>query len=290
MRYSPRQSSKYASITTLPFAENFNNWGNTGLEIPYCWTRSADDFPFFSTRDRESLASGRSLYFNFSVSASNTSTAQTLSLPALSDQIAVNTLKVSFDIIEPFVSESYDCGIIVGIADDPDNVDSAFTPIDTIMASSNSWTSHEVSLESYIGTGRYITFKTYAVIYQGSYEYPDLNIDNVVVDLLPTCRRTTNLVATNMTATTVDLAWNGSANTTSWVIEYGPEGFQLGTGTQVVANTNPYTLTGLSVATTYEYNVRGVCSATDSGDFALENCRFTTLQIPATFNSMALLL
>ena len=269
-------------ITTLPFAENFNNWGNTGLEIPYCWSRSVEDYPYFSTRDRDSLATGRSLYFNYSTNTNNPSSVQTVSLPALSDQIAVNTLKVSFDIIEPFVSESYDCGIIVGIADDPDNVDSTFTPIDTIMASSNYWTSHEVSLESYIGTGRYITFKTYSVLYMGSYEYPDLNIDNVVVDLLPNCRRTTNLAATNMTATTVDLAWNGGANTTSWVIEYGPEGFQLGTGTQVVANTNPYTLTGLSVATTYEYNVRGVCSATDSGDYALENCRFTTLQIPAT--------
>ena len=277
--YSFRYSFNTAcgEIETLPFAEDFNNWNGLGLDIPYCWSRSVNDYPYFSTRNY-GTGTGKSMYFNFPSSIYTTNN-NTLSLPAMSSSIDITNTMVSFKMITPFSSETYIPGIIVGIATDPLDI-STFTPIDTIMASLD-WTSHEVYFNNYADTGRYITFVTYAEL-MGEYAYPDLNIDNIVVETLPSCPRTSDLATRNATSTSVDLYWNNIGNASSWLVEYGPIGFTEGTGTQVVANSNPFTLTGLASATTYEYNVRAICSATDSGEFALDRCRFSTTQNAAS--------
>ena len=105
----------------------------------------------------------------------------------------------------------------------------------------------------------------------------DLNI----VDM-GTCPRPNNLTATNATISTVELSWTDRGTPTSWVIEYGPMGFELGTGTQIAVQTNPYTLTGLTPSYYGDFYVRAVCGAGDSSDFSGSPCRFSTTQAPAT--------
>ena len=64
--------------------------------------------------------------------------------------------------------------------------------------------------------------------------------------------------------------------TTSADIEYGTDGFTLGSGMMVMGVTSPYTITGLDDTTAYEFYVRQVCSTKNSnweGPFD-----FTTLE------------
>ena len=276
--YAYTFATQCGSIETLPFAENFNNWRGTRVRIPYCWTRGSEDYPYLSSvNNADSVEGGQSLYFYFNAENNN---PEWISLPELSNQIDVANSKVSFELISPFGSTLYEAGIIVGVAADPTRIDSAFTPIDTIIATPEQWTHQEISLEQYSGQGKYITFVTYANLISPDYyyAYPDIAIDNVVVEDLPSCRRTFDLAASNISNTSADLSWAGGGLATLWQIEYGPEGFQAGSGTTVIANSNPFTLNGLTPATRYEYNVRAICSATDSGEYALVRKVFTTLQ------------
>ena len=82
-----------------------------------------------------------------------------------------------------------------------------------------------------------------------------------------TCPAPTGLTASNATGTSVDLSWN-AGTASAWILEYGPVGFQPGSGTAVNVTTNSYTLTGLTGATAYEAYVRANCGANDLSDWS----------------------
>lgn len=80
-----------------------------------------------------------------------------------------------------------------------------------------------------------------------------------------TCPQPTNLVATATTATTASFSFTAAAGATGYQIVYGPQGFTPGTGstTTPTFTGTTYTVTGLTAATSYDFYVRTICSATD---------------------------
>ena len=102
---------------------------------------------------------------------------------------------------------------------------------------------------------------------------PDILFGYDVV--VPNCLNPTLPVASNATTTTVDLNWT-SGGATIWNIEYGPLGFVSGTGTKISnITTKPYTLTGLSASTVYEFRVEDSCSAANNSFWSVKG-RFAT--------------
>lgn len=96
----------------------------------------------------------------------------------------------------------------------------------------------------------------------------------------PTCLKPVNLTTFNATNNSLDLSWFANNGESSWLVEYGAPGFQLGTGTQVVANSNPFTLNGLTATTSYEFYVKAICSSIDSSSFSNNPGSGTTLNDP----------
>ncbi|MEN8902311.1 MAG: fibronectin type III domain-containing protein, partial [Nonlabens sp.] len=80
---------------------------------------------------------------------------------------------------------------------------------------------------------------------------------------LQSCPDIENIVFSNIDQTSVDIAWDNGGTETEWEIEYGPAPLTAGTGTTVIANTNPFTLTGLMSGTSYDICVTAVCAPTD---------------------------
>ncbi|AEV31855.1 PDK repeat-containing protein [Owenweeksia hongkongensis DSM 17368] len=109
-------------------------------------------------------------------------------------------------------------------------------------------------------------------------------IDDLSVHEQPTCPKPSNLVTTGATASSVTLGWT-SGGTSGWLIEYGPSGFTQGAGTLVVANTNPFTITGLASSTAYDFYVRDSCGAGNLSAWASANQ--TTLVCPSIGASFA---
>lgn len=102
----------------------------------------------------------------------------------------------------------------------------------------------------------------------GQFVYYDPNIyfangpaiDNINITAV-TCQRPRALVYGNLGNGCISLDWDDVQipTPTSWNIEYGPRGFQLGTGTQVAATNHPYTICGLQADSTYDFYVRSNC-------------------------------
>ncbi|SHJ06307.1 Por secretion system C-terminal sorting domain-containing protein [Mesonia phycicola] len=77
----------------------------------------------------------------------------------------------------------------------------------------------------------------------------------------PSCLAPTNVQSGNETTTSVDISWTdlNSVAPASWNIEYGAPGFTQGTGTSQVVTANPTTITGLTLATDYEFYIQSNC-------------------------------
>ena len=93
-----------------------------------------------------------------------------------------------------------------------------------------------------------------------------------------TCARPINLAVSNTTFSSADLSFTSAGGTTD--IEYGAYGYVQGTGTTVTAVTSPYTLSGLSSSSVYDFYVRKNCGVGNSsawnGPFGF-NTVFTTV-------------
>ena len=86
------------------------------------------------------------------------------------------------------------------------------------------------------------------------------------------CPDVTDLATSDVTTSSVTLSWTDNPMAQSWLIEYGPEGFTQGQGTQVGSTTNSYIVTDLSDGLTYDFYVKAVCE----DDWTSENWVGTT--------------
>ncbi|WP_299333283.1 choice-of-anchor L domain-containing protein [uncultured Psychroserpens sp.] len=83
-------------------------------------------------------------------------------------------------------------------------------------------------------------------------------VDNVQV-YNSTCDFPTDIIVTNITANTADISWTAVGTETTWEVVVQPVGSGEPTGSGIVTNTNPYTVTGLTAITDYEIYVRADC-------------------------------
>ena len=112
----------------------------------------------------------------------------------------------------------------------------------------------------------YFTVDADAIYYFGFHAYSDPNafnifLDNIKVDLAPTCLPAFDLIVESLTAYSANLSWTPGQNETEWEVVYGEAGFDPATeGETITVNDDAeIELTDLLPATEYEFYVRVVC-------------------------------
>lgn len=89
---------------------------------------------------------------------------------------------------------------------------------------------------------------------------PDIGADEFIP---PTCPAVIDIKYTGGDTNTMRVEWT-SVGSSQWEIEYGPSGFTPGTGTKIITNNNPDTITGLASQQTYDIYVRSICTPGDT--------------------------
>lgn len=240
------------AITTIPYTENFDTYTTGTGSFPTCWTKlssyAATSYPYLSTTNFSApasmyLYSATSGYYNLVIS------------PTFDATIPVNTLKATFK----YRVSGADDTLYVGVISDINDLNTFETISKITSSTTGTWLDGEVFFSSYSGIGQNIAFKnsygaTSSIIY----------IDNLLIDLIPPCPKPSNLVATNIQTNSFNLGFTENGTATNWIIEYGPVGFVLGTGTTITGVTSiPYNVTGLSAQTTYQFYVKSDCGGGD---------------------------
>jgi len=165
---------------------------------------------------------------------------------------------------------------------DPISNPSDFSEIQEFNASSpggfseDTWTEFVYGLGAYDGQTIYIAFK-----YTGDYEH-ELYIDDFSIASASPCIDPSALTTSAITAVTADLGWTENGTATQWDIELEATGFvPIGTPTANNVGTNPYTYTGLTPSTSYDFYVRADCGGGNTSAW-IGPFNFTTPAAPCT--------
>ena len=172
-------------------------------------------------------------------------------LPRLGDNITVPDLAVTLS------TQCNNTGLFeVGVMTDPADTGSfvSISGWQPVWA----WTEYFVPLASYTGNGKHIALRMRST----SSSTIQLNVDDLVVDVMPFCPRPANLTVTNVTTQSATLQWGSHTPTaTGWNVEYGPMDFALGTGSSITVTDSSVTLSGLNPASAYTCCVRADCGS-----------------------------
>ena len=197
---------------------------------------------------------------------------------------AVNTLRMSLK--ARAYDSSYDATFIVGVMSDPADT-ATFVPVATFKPTSTSYSDYQVAFNSYAGAGQYIAIKMEKA--NASTSTHALYIDNIHVELLPSCLELSDVAVSDITATTAQVSWtNGSDDQSAWQIALGTEAsFDKDAVTPIDADANPFTLTDLTPETTYYIYVRANCGEGDFGAWT-DRKSFRTVSTCQTPSNLAL--
>jgi hypothetical protein len=108
-------------------------------------------------------------------------------------------------------------------------------------------------------------FKAF-ITYNGTTVYGNELVFTTLPDDTPVpCDVPTGLDTTNVANEVISITWDANANVVNWNVRYRP---QNGQWTSATANTNGYTITGLTGSTTYEIQVQANCGDGNVSDWS----------------------
>ncbi|GGD16735.1 T9SS C-terminal target domain-containing protein [Flavobacterium orientale] len=230
--------------------------------LPDCWSKlGTSNNVYTTTASVAPMSPPNRLYMNIST----TTTAYALMTPV--SNLQANTHKLRFKVYATSANKI----LQVGYFTDPTDVSTFVSLEDYQMPSTTAATAQEFQLiPTTVPAG--VTQLAFGLV---SGSTTTVYIDDVIWEVNSTCQQPTSLNASDITFESAILNWANGGDETIWDIEYGVQGFQLGTGTQILGtNSNPYSLTGLIPATNYQYYVRAICTGNIpsawSGPFAFK--------------------
>ena len=278
-------------IYTVPYYEDFESYSaGTAATIDPCWTKGTNNtstaYPYPNNATSYLIGGQRYLYF-YGYQPSTASSTPYYSYIALPEfNVGLDSLAVSFKMRRySTTSNYYTSRLLVGVMTDPADI-STFVGIDTIDlkdSAASALVDIEVNLNSYTGTGKHIAlYDAVPPLYgTGTYSYSYVYVDDLRVDLASPCGRPHNLQTVSTTDNSITIDWADTVGATQWMVEYGPAGFERGTGTQVLATMKPFTITGLTASTLYDIYVRSYCNTATLSGYNANTFSASTSQMPA---------
>ncbi|RLJ65395.1 fibronectin type III domain protein, partial [Lacinutrix venerupis] len=239
-----------------PYTEGFENGG----VIPLCWTMDGgedwlfDDDPGFNHIGDNGTITGTTATNNYFawVDSSGSSAPATLTTPFV-DVSGLTTPALSFYEISD--NEGNDNSQLdVEVWDG-----AAWNLMGTYNTNTSGWEEKIINLSTLTITGDVQARFIFSEVITPTDFYDDIAIDDVTFDELPTCANPSNLAVDSTTDTTATLSWVSNGIETAWEVVVQAPGTGTPTGAGDAATTNPYTTTGLTAITDYEYYIRADC-------------------------------
>ena len=242
------------------YYEDFEQYESNSF--PLCWTRDipytnySTTYPYVYNYSSYAHGGTKLMYMYYY----GTSYSNLISTPTFTNDI--NTLQVSFFARYSSTNPTFVVGVMDG---------TTFEAVDTITLTS-SYEEYTIMFNEYAGNGNRIAFKsipTGTSSYSSFYVY----LDDVKVELIPSCIKPSHLEVVEGTITTTEatISWtdnNNSEPTNGWTL--------LVNGTEVAADANPFTLDNLTASTNYVVRVKANCAADDESAWSSDSLVFAT--------------
>ncbi len=237
------------AITDLPYTEDFQTWstGSTA-DIDSCWNRltnyssGSSRYPYITT------VNGSKAIYMYAPAANYS----LMALPPFANNI--NELQMTFRAVKTTTAEQT---LQLGVITDLEEI-GTFVPVAQVaLTEAYEWEWMDASFAGYTGPQGYLAILAPEGLATSYY------VDDIEVNLIPTCPRITGVSFSNTTTTGTTVSWNSVENG-SYIVEYDTIGFVPGTGIRATATDTTFALTNLTPGTFYDVYVYNVCSATDT--------------------------
>ncbi len=274
-KWSLANQSSDKTITTacselmLPYTCDFEGAVETtghfaSYPVPKCWDRVEMQYGNYSpytyypyVYDYSSDAHGGTK--SLRMYRTPNSATQTIIMPAIDDSYQMSDLQIRFWAKAGSSNNTLYVGIMEG-----DN----FVEMAAVEGVSTTYAEFTVPLLNYTGTGRNIAIRCGSST-GNSYLY--FNIDDVSVEVIPTCWVPTALNVKETSYNSASLTWNAGKDESEWNIQYKKTSeSEWGNPIHVTSlpdNENPYVLTGLKRGATYDVRVQAYCDADDQSEW-----------------------
>lgn len=274
-KWSLANQSSDKTITTacaelmLPYTCDFEGAMETGghftsYPVPKCWDRVEMQYgsyspytyyPYVYSQSSDAHGGTKSLRMYRTPNSAN----QTIILPAIDDSYQMSDLQIRFWAKAGSSNNTLYVGIMEG-----DN----FVEVAAVEGVSTTYAEFTVPLLNYTGTGRNIAIRCGS---STGYSYLYFNIDDVSVEVIPTCWVPTALAVKETSYNSASLTWNAGKDESEWNIQYRKTSeSEWGNPIHVTSlpdNENPYVLTGLKRGATYDVRVQAYCDADDQSEW-----------------------
>jgi hypothetical protein len=258
------------AITTFPWTENFDATELETLPCGWAGNDANDDETTWYTSDYNAASGDNSLYIEYNSSEAMNDWAFTPELVLEAGTTYMLTFEYSTDDEEDYEEK---LAVHIGNAQTPAAMTNLlndmprFRTLDFL---------HKQIVFTVPANG------SYYIGFHG-YSYEDqlaILLDDITVDLAPSCPTPTDLSVDNMHYNHVNLNWAAGYQETQWNIEYGEAGFTPGDGILISAQgTSDTVISGLTELTSYAYYVQANCGTADESEW-IGPFTFTTPCIP----------
>lgn len=274
-KWSLANQSMDKSITTacaevmMPYTCDFEGAVETGghfstYSVPKCWKRIEMQYGSYSpytyypyVYDYSSDAHGGTK--SLRMYRTPNSATQTIIMPAIDDSYQMSDLQVRFWAKAGSSNNTLYVGVMEG---------DSFVEVAAVEGVSSTYAEFTVPLSNYTGTGRNIAIRCGS---STGYSYLYFNIDDVLVEVIPTCWVPTALAVKETSYNSASLTWNAGKDESEWNIQYKKTSeSEWGNPIHVTSlpdNDNPYVLTGLKRGADYDVRVQAYCDADDQSEW-----------------------
>ena len=251
------------AISSLPYTCGFEASENpSGSNVlPYCWTKyngGVGNYPYSNSSYAKS--GSYSLYYYYYYGYGSYPDSMIAVLPQIDiTTLPLNTLRLRFFGRGNYSGVGGD--IQVGTMSDPADP-STFTLVQTVAVSGSSY-----AADPFVVTGFPATTDQYiALLFVHGTSSASIYLDDITLDLLPSCFEPTGLALAGLTASSLTFSWSGSATSYTATL-YDASNTVVGTS-QTVTDTF-CTFSGLTVGSTYTVKVVANCGSETSPEVSL---------------------
>ena len=253
-------------LDSLPFFYNFEDAATgTTAAFPYCWNRlnngsSYNYYPYVGSSSSYNHTPGGSkgLYWYNTTTTGTYGDYEVVVLPGVdTDYYPIRNLQLRFWATPS--STGYSPILYVGVMTNPSDI-TTFQYVDTIQVSgSTNWQEYESLLSAYRGEGKFVAIRANRASWT-------LYVDDITLEEIPACPRTSELSQTDATLNSVTIDWTEMGEATQWVLQYDTVDFVPGTsaGTTEYPTSKPYTILGLDSAHSYYIYLHADCGGDTS--------------------------
>ena len=261
-------------VISLPYFDDFENQPNVKQTTPECWysyCTVATKYPYPYVYKEGTTGFYPNGTHGIFMALNATGGTTYLVTPEI-DVDSLSRCQVSF----------YECNhntnkrrnVIVGAVSDVNDIAGTFEPIDTLIFDTYpSWVSYNVtvSLEKYKGTAKHIGFtscfeltqkyNTSKKIWQAENSQYWLTIDDILIELIPTCFPGTDFKMVGHTDTSLEIEF-AHEGAPQYEVKYGAVGFKVDSAgtSMLVDGVTHFTIENLAAATEYDVYVRTICA------------------------------